>query len=241
MRTPTVVALCAAAAVLGTGCESTRDKAAKITQEGNKAFEAKGLSVTSASTKVDVVSSTVITDANGTAAVVGLRNTTGKALEDVPVAITVTDAAGKALWKNDAPGLETGLVSAPLLEPKQTVLWVNDQVQATTGKPAKVVAKVGDAKPAKQAVLLDPGTPVLGGDPTDGVVATGKVKNTTAVEQKNVIVSCVARKGEKIVAAGRAIVPKVLPGKQAPYSIFFIGDPRGAELTVSAPAPEVQA
>ena len=42
------------------------------------------------------------------------------------------------------------------------------------------------------------------------------------------------RKGGKIVAAGRgAIEPFKAKPKPVPYNIYFIGDPRGAEVTVT--------
>ncbi len=45
----------------------------------------------------------------------------------------------------------------------------------------------------------------------------------------------VARRGGRIVAAGRAIVPLVKPGKKAKFNLFFIGNPKGARVTLSAP------
>ena len=43
-----------------------------------------------------------------------------------------------------------------------------------------------------------------------------------------------------VVAAGRAIVEKLAPGKSAHFSTFPIGDPAGAELSASAPPTVVR-
>ena len=48
-------------------------------------------------------------------------------------------------------------------------------------------------------------------------------------------VYAVAKKGAKVVAAGRGAVELIKPGKTKRYTIFFIGDPRGAQITLSAP------
>jgi hypothetical protein len=44
----------------------------------------------------------------------------------------------------------------------------------------------------------------------------------------------VAREGGRVVAAGRgAIEPLKANGKDVAYSIYFIGDPRGAEIAIA--------
>ena len=63
-----------------------------------------------------------------------------------------------------------------------------------------------------------------------GLEATGYVFNDSKIEQRNVFVHCVARKGGKIVAAGRSRIERIKPGRRGRYHVFFIGNPRGAEL-----------
>lgn len=73
-------------------------------------------------------------------------------------------------------------------------------------------------------------------DSASGVEASGTVVNRSRVEQRLLVVSCIARKGGRIVAAGRAQIERLKVGpKKVPYHVFFIGDPRGAQLSVSAP------
>jgi hypothetical protein len=75
-------------------------------------------------------------------------------------------------------------------------------------------------------------------DPVSGISVTGRVFNHSNVLQRRLPVFCVARRGDSVVAAGRAILEKVKPGKPAPFTIFFIGDPRDARLTIT-PLPTV--
>jgi hypothetical protein len=219
------------------GCESTREQAAKFAQQGSKAFQAKGLQVTRQSRDVRVLERTVVSDANGTAAVVVLRNTGTRALAEVPIAISVRDARGKVVWRNDAPGLESGLTHVALIAPGQTVTWVNDQVQPVGGKPASVAATVGAGQPAPanaMGVHMTVGTASLQGDPVSGVTAGGQVTNGSSIDQPNLVVAAVARNGGKIVAAGRAIVPLLKAHGHDRFQVYFIGNPTGAQLQLAA-------
>jgi hypothetical protein len=49
-----------------------------------------------------------------------------------------------------------------------------------------------------------------------------------------VLITIVGTKGRKVVAAGRGVVAKLKPNKAARYSVFFIGNPKGANLEISA-------
>lgn len=219
-----------------TGCETTREQAAKFTQSGNAAFTAKGLRVNATNRAVKVLERAVVSDANGTAAVVVLRNAGAQALADVPVAIAVRTAQGKVVWRNDAPGLEPGLTHAALLAPGQTVTWVNDQI-TPTGKPATVKARIGAGSPAPagaQRVRIDVGAAHLEGDPASGVTAIARATNASDVPQKDLVIAAVARKGGHVVAAGRSIVPLLKAHGHARFQVFFIGDPRGAALSFEA-------
>jgi hypothetical protein len=219
------------------GCESTRAKAARFTQEGDRAFAARGLRVGASNRDVRVTEHAIVHDANGTAAVVVLRNRGGQALEDVPIALAVTGANGKALWRNDAPGLEPGLTHAALLAPGETVTWVNDQILLTAGRPAALGVRVGAGEPAPPTaarLAIDVVDARLEGDPASGVTAVARAVNRSAVEQRDLVIAAVARRGGKLVAAGRAIVPVLRANGGARFQVFFVGDPRGAQLSFDA-------
>jgi hypothetical protein len=239
-RTATAMATVLAlvpAALAASGCESTRAQAEKMAQEGDSAFAARGLRVGAVNRDVQIVERAVVSDVNGTAAVVVLRNRSARALADVPVAIAVKGTNGKALWRNDAAGLEEGLTHVALLEPGRTVTWVNDQILPAAGRPAALGARVGAGEPAPAGAA---GVDIavegarLEGDPTSGVTVLASAVNRSSVAQENLVIASVARRGGRVVAAGRAIVPRLRANDSERFQVFFIGDPRGAELTFDA-------
>jgi hypothetical protein len=223
-------------ALAGTGCESTQAKSARLQREAQRSLHEKGLSIKTPSRDVAVGSSVVLKDANGAAVAIQLSNHSAHTLVNVPVAFSVRGAAKKKLFANDAPGLDASLVDAPALAPGQTLDWVNDQVTLDSA-PGDVVAEAGDAKqgPA-QLPRMDVTKLALGGDPAEGLEITGTVTNRSQIAQTRLVVFIVGRTGDKIVAAARAIVPKLAPGASANFSAFPIGNPRGAKLQASAPA-----
>ena len=237
------IVLLAAAALLAAGCQTTQEKSAKLAAQAEKlAGPEEGLTVKQRSKVVKVGATKVLRDENGAAAVVELHNTGEKALAAVPVAIDVQDAGGRSLFRNDVGGTEPSLVSAALLRPAERMFWVNDQV-VVSEEPETVKAAVGaDAEPVKGGVpeLAISGAK-LEDDPTSGVAAVGKVENRSAIEQRALVIYAVARKGRRIVAAGRGQVPKLKAGAEAPFTVFFIGDPRGGKLTLAAPPTALDA
>jgi len=226
------------AALAASGCESTRATAAKFAQEGDRAFAARGLRVGAVNRDVAVLERAVVSDVNGAAAVVVLRNRGARALADVPVAIAVKGAGGRLLWRNDAPGLEEGLTHVALLAPGQTVTWVNDQILLSPpARPSSLGARVGAGEPAPpSAARLDIAVedPRFEGDPASGLTVLARAVNRSDVAQDNLVIAAVARRGGKIVAAGRAIVPHLRADGGERFQVFFVGDPRDAELTFDA-------
>jgi hypothetical protein len=229
--------LLVAVAVALSACQTTQELSAQRAKAAKKLVNQKGLTVSRENPNVAIGTTTVLQDKNGIAAVVELRNTGREAQAGLPVAIAVTDAKGKPLYRNDVAGLEDSLVSMSLLTKGEDAFWVNNQITAG-GKPAKVQAKVGAAKgkvPARvpsfaiSAVKLE--------SDTDGVFAKGTIVNRSKVAQRRLTIFCVARKGRKVVAAGRAILDQLAPAGAKPtkFTVFFIGNPTGAKLSFSAP------
>lgn len=220
-----------------TACQTTQELSAQRSKQAKKLVNQKGLTVTRENPNVAIGTTTVIQDANGTAAVVELRNTGPAAQARLPVSIAVTDAHGKALYRNNVAGLEDSLVSMALLNKGEDAFWVNNQVTAT-GKATKVQVKVGAAK---GKAPTEPPTFAIAGvhlhpDPA-GTFAKGTIVNRSKVAQKRLTIFCVARKGGKIVAAGRATVDALPPAGAKPtnFTVFFIGNPKGAKLSFAAP------
>lgn len=225
-----------AAVLVVAGCQSTQDKSAAIEEKGGASFKARGLVVKKASKDVKVLSSAVLSDENGVAAIGVMKNTGKKPLVKVPVSIDVRGKGKKSLFKNDDPGIEPSLASVSLLKPGETIYWTNDQVFAA-GKPRAVKVKPGEVPSDAPAKLpeIEVKPAKLVKDSVSGVAAEGRVVNKSDLVQRKLVVFGVARKGREIVAAGRSQVEKLNPGKSAVYQIFFIGNPEGATIELAAP------
>ncbi|MBJ7331861.1 MAG: hypothetical protein JHC95_18340 [Solirubrobacteraceae bacterium] len=219
-----------------TGCQSTQDKAAALSQEGSQAFKREGLHVSRPNPSVRIISTTAVQDPNGTAVAVRLKNMSGKRMVKVPIAINVRDKAGKKLFANDAPGLDDSLVGIAFLRPKEEVTWVNDQVVAPA-TPGNVTAVAGVE--AKKLAADEPRITlqqIKQREDSAGINVTGFVMNKSGVEQRNLVIYAVATRSGKVVAAGRGLVARVKPGKRARFTTYFIGDPTGAKLDLAVPA-----
>jgi hypothetical protein len=216
-------------------CQSTQSRSAELEEENATVLlEEEGVTVTKEDPDIEVVSTALLSEAEGNAIVVELRNRSGEDLVDVPISVDVLDAKGQSVYRNDAPGLEQALVAVPFIPARGDAVWVNDQVLAA-GKPASVEVKVGvGGKPYDgEQPEIDLSTPKLEGDPTSGIVADGDVVNRTGEDQNRLLIFAVARKGDEIVAAGRGAIEHLKPEtKKVPYNVYFIGNPRGAELSL---------
>lgn len=235
MIRPAVVLFGLAALLTVTGCESTVDAARKIARQGTRAFEAQGLTVGRVDRRIRILSTAIVHDANGTAAVVAVRNTGPRAMADAPIAIDVLGAGRRSIFRNNSPGLETSLTHVPLLLPGRRVDWVNDQV-LPTGTPTGVVARIGGGRSlGSPPPRIEIQSIRLGYDDVSGWTASGTVHNASRVAQLRLVMFATARRQGKIVAAGRAIVTRLLPGTSTHFHAYFIGNPRGAQLSITAP------
>jgi hypothetical protein len=218
------------------GCETTAEKSARLQKQAKRVtLDEKGLSIARASTDVKVLAAATVRGSEGSAAVVTLHNRSSHTLHDVPLAITVKDARGRTLFQNNGPGLEAALVSVASLGPHETITWVDDQLPGG-GAPASVSARVGQApvlsgRPPRLTIA----GASLSEDPSNGLVGSGTLSNRSSISQKSVVVFGVARRGGRIVAAGRGVLPELAAGASAPFQVFLIGDARGAQLQFGAP------
>jgi hypothetical protein len=232
-------AVLALTALALTGCQTTAEKSAGLERAakgheaalGSKAQQPH--SITHTSTRVRVTATAVVHSSEGTAAVVTLRNTSSLPLHALPIAITVTDARGQTLYRNDAAGQQPTLATVALVPAHSEVTWIDDQVQAS-GAPARVSARVGEGQPVTGPA---PSVSVAGvhviEDPTSGLGAEGNVLNRSTSGHPETVVYALARRAGRIVAAGRAVLPQAPAGASTRFQLFFIGDPRGGQLQVS--------
>jgi hypothetical protein len=224
------------------GCSTTAETSARL-ERAAKAREAAdgggsaahGVRVERPSRVVKVTATAVLHSSEGTAAAVTLRNTSGRTLHEVPIEIHVLDAHGKALYSNTVSGLGAPLTSLSVLPAHATLTWVDDQIPAA-GTPASVTAKVGEGA----AILGAPHLSVAGAhaieDPSNGPGAEGIVVNESRVAQRELVVFALARRGGRIVAAGRAVLPQAPAHARSRFQLFFIGSPHGAPLQLAVPA-----
>jgi hypothetical protein len=220
-----------------TGCQSTQDRSAQLRKKGNTVLSQRSQTlVTRLNPDVKVLRAVALHDNNGSAAVVELRNTSRRALLNVPVAINVRGAGGASVFRNDTAGIEPSLVGPSYVPAGSRFAWVNDQVTAA-GVPQSVVARVGVGHGAvpRSVPSLQTTSPHLETDPTSGVSAVGKITNHSPILQRKLVLYCIATRGGRIVAAGRGGIERLKPNKPTRYTIFFIGNPNGAQLTVAAP------
>jgi len=225
------------AAVSLTACQSTQDKSAELEASASTTLlNEKGLRIKKENPDVKVTSTAVLTGSEGSAAVViDVHNDSSENLVEVPILIDVQDAKGQSLYRNDFPGIEPELAAIPYVPADGDAEWVNDQV-LTAGKPSSVKVRIGEGGTPFTGELpdIEVSEPHLAGDPVSGIEATGTVVNRTGTDQGRLLLYVVARKGSEVVAAGRGAIEHLKPEtKKLDYRVFFVGDPRGAELTLS--------
>ena len=232
-----VVAGLLAAAPLA-ACESTQDKAAEARAAGQALLAAQvPLAIPKPNEEVEILSTTLLGDENGGAVAVELQNTGKQTLVGVPILAIVKDAEGKTVFKNAAYGSEYALNHVPLMRPGETVTWVNDQILASgTPKSARVTVGRPDSTDPSQVPEIAVSPPRLQSD-SSGLVVRGTMTNKSQIDQRKLTLFAVARQGGEIVAAGRGGYKNLRADSPKPgnYNIFFIGDPRGGEITVTAP------
>jgi hypothetical protein len=227
------VALCAL--LLG-GCETTAQKSARLARENKfKLSEQAGLDVKQASKQIVVVDEHIVSDDYGSAVVVELENRSEQPFVAVPVELSVADAHGDEIFRNDTPGLDRGLTHLASIESGDRAVWIYDQL-SNVQRGAKPTAKVGDGKPAKVKELPQfeiSGTEIVH-DP-DGIAINGKIGNRSEVAQRKLILYGIVRRGKKVVAAGTAQVEKLAPKRGARFQMFFIGDPAKGDVEYFVP------
>jgi hypothetical protein len=234
VRVAAAVALLALLAL--SGCDTTAEKSAKLEKAAHHTRLAeKGLTIGKASGEVRVLSATIVHGHEGNAAVVLLHNTSAQTLRAVPIAITVKDAHGATLFQNNGAGLEPALTSLGSLPAHGQATWIDDQVLAS-GTPASVSAIVGEAPSVSGALPRIEVQGVHASEEGGTQGAAGTVRNDSSVLQQNLVVYVLALRGNRIVAAGRAVLPEVGAGASLPFQAFLQGDASGARLEASAPA-----
>jgi len=237
-RTPGVAVLAALmlSPALLAGCESTQEKSAKLEAQGAEIAKVEKIKIGAANQSIDVTQTALLTDQYGSAVVLRLKNKSPETQVEVPVGLVVKNAKGKPVYRNDTEGLEDGLIRIPIVEGGSEGWWVNDQVLASqTPKSADVTLGKSEVQPPSKLPEMNVSPPVLENDPVSGMNVTGKVTNKSGIDQIDMLLYAVATRGGEVVAGGRGLIPKLkADGKPEFYRIYFIGDPKNADIEVVA-------
>jgi hypothetical protein len=182
------------------------------------------------------VSATLVHGSEGAAAAVTVRNESPRAQQHVPVAITLTDAHGHAVFSNySAGGAEAALTAVPSIPAHGELTWVDDQLPPKS-TAVTLSALVGEGAALGSAAPAISVSGVHAVEEASGPGAAGTVENHSKTAQLHLVVFAIARRGSQVVAAGRAVLPEVAAGSSAPFKLFLIGNAQGAQLQASAPA-----
>jgi hypothetical protein len=232
-----LVSLLALSAAVLSACETTQETSQRLSKNARKLLNVQGVKITKLNASVKVVARAVLHDANGVAAVVFVHNS-GEAQAKVPVGIAVRDAKGRSLYSNSIPGLDPSLTSMPAIARGQSTFWVNNQI--TTAKPPHAVSAqigVAGARAPGDLPRMEISKVTFGHD-TSGLFARGVIANHSKIVQRRLVVSCVSRHGDRVAAAGRAIVDRLNPAptpKPVTFRVYFIGNASGGKLSCAAP------
>jgi hypothetical protein len=235
MRTRAATALAATAltALALSGCETTQQESAKIGRQlGHQSADAGTTGIGVANRSVRVVASALLAGAPGAVAV-ELRND-GAAQADVPVGVAVRDAKGAVVYRNNTKGIEPSLQALSLLPARATVWWVDNEVLASGGVAAHVIAAVGAARGRAAAGadgLTASGVSASNSFPGPHVDLT--VHNASATAQARLTVFAVATAGGKVVGAGRAVLATLAARASGSVEVPMTGTVTGATVSLT--------
>jgi hypothetical protein len=224
----------AALALVCSGCETTAEKSAKLERAAKRKTLAtqQGLQITQDSAVVHVLETTLVRGKEASAAVVTLRNSSPRAMRDVPISLTLKDAQGATVYSNATPGLARTLTSISLIPAHGKVVWIDDQIQAPTA--SDVAVRVGEGAPVSGAVpRLTIADTHLTSEASTSSTLEGTVHNGSSTAQPELVINAVARRGKHVLAAGRAVLASLDANAATPFEVFFVGTPGRAKLELS--------
>jgi hypothetical protein len=228
------VAACACTLPLA-ACTTTQERSAALAKNAEQAAQAKRFRVGTTNAALTRSSVTTLSGTDARTVVVKITNASRRPQVVVPIGVDLYDGKDAQFFTNRVDGLDMPLNHVPVAGPG-TTWWVNNQLPAA--RAARTRVRIGTSKTTPPAQL--PEIRVSGVNLTkdgDVHVARGKVTNLSAVEQRRLTVYGVALRGERVVAAGRAVIEKLGPkgSKRQRFNLYFTGDPTGATLVMSAP------
>jgi hypothetical protein len=239
MRRALAVAGAGTLSVALPACQSTEQESARIGREGRQLVAGTGnLRLGAVNHSVRASDVTLLSSSGRTAVAVRLSSSSSAPQAAIPVLVEVSGAGAKQLYTNATDGLETSLQQMALLAPRARAWWVDDQVLSSQSASG-VRVRVGTGRVPRASVspaTLTTTVQHLVHQSGLSVIA-GQLVNHSPKAFGKVPVYAVALAGQRVVAAGRAVVGAG-PRATSPFQIFLVGNPSGARLELSA-APSV--
>lgn len=237
---PLFAATCLLLGAALVGCTTTQQTAARLRLHSERLLASrKPVQVRRVDPDVEVVRTSLIHSAAGTAVAVVLRNVGREIVNDLPLVVGVRAADGQVEYLNSARNTPYFQAHAPALAPSKETTWVFSSPHKVSAGSA--FARVGVAPSPPLTVARDlPKLDVskLTSPKRGGGVARVEVTNTSGVTQYDLAVYAAAQKSGRSVAAGEASLTKLDPGDSTTLNLKLIGNARGAPVHVYA-APTI--
>jgi hypothetical protein len=211
------------------GCATTQDANKRASIQADRTLASrKALELRGTDRNVQVVSTTVLNGKDGSAVVAVLRNRGDQPVNDLP--IEVGPEGGDPV--NARPNVPYFQSHAPAIAPGDQATWVYVSKEPLGSNRAFV--RVG-ADPTPPLATADHVSELETGGKVDGSSVQAKVTNDSGVPQYDLDVYAVARKGGRLVAAGRANLLHLGVTNSAHLTLPVIGDVKGAQVQIFAP------
>jgi hypothetical protein len=214
------------AVLLVAGCSTTQQKSARAKVQAERLLATrKQVLVRQPNPSVRVEGVTLLRGHGRTAVVVALRNDGSRPVSDLPISLRT----GGGRYLNRRAGLGYFQTHAPAIVPGGEATWVF--VTRARVRARGVSARVGlqpavSARPAR--------LPLLRAAPAAGI-GRATVTNSSGVPQYGLVVYAFARRGARLVAAGRGSLARLGPGRRATVPLSLVGSARGLTMRVQAP------
>lgn len=219
-------AIVVATALLAAGCTTTQQRNDRAKLSAKRLLESRrALLVTTPTPDVAVERVGLAKRGRSVAVAVVLRNRTQQALTDLPVTVGLRARGRKDRPLNHAGGLGYFQTHVAALGPGERTVWVFSTRRARhlRGTPYAVVGAPAARRPRIPAIAVSPAGP-----------GSARVMNDSGIPQDHVPVYAYARRGERVVLAGRASVPHLAPGAAKDVRLSLTGAADGAPLVLDA-------
>jgi hypothetical protein len=233
-----LVLLATTALVALTGCDTTQDKAARLKIRSARTLASRHVTrVGEPAHAVKVLSAALLAGKDESAIAVELRNDGDEPVNDLPLLVGVEGRDGKREYLNADRDVAYFKAHTAGLGPGEDGVWVYTS-RHELDPSATAFAEVGDGPvpPLPAAASLpevDLGAPSHSGSDPGRVEV--EVSNELGFPQYDLTVFAWATRDGRLVAAGRASAGDLEAGEVEPVTLKLIGDPKDAELHISAP------